>query len=356
LRGQAIKRYCRFTTLLVFLILFFFYMVTFSYVDATEENTSSLATTESGQRIDLNQKKYIALFKELHDTYHFSRKELDSLFKDVAINPKVLELMDKQWEAKPYYQYRPLFITPAIISLGKEKLQEYKPLLDKIERALGVDREIVVAIWGVESRYGTHQGHYEVFTTLNTLFDAYPRRSNFFRKQLIQFLLLCRENKIDPLAVQGSYAGAFGQTQFIPSSFREYAVNFDGDDRIDVFASVDDILASIANYLHRYHWTLHGPIYQYIGDRLKSKKLVDANEKGRLAKVSWQSVCKAQGITLPAPPAGTALSIVGLEIDPEKGGGYRYVAGYKNFQAITEWNHSNRYAMVVAELAEALKE
>jgi peptidoglycan lytic transglycosylase B len=331
-------------------------MVMFSYVDATEESKSPADAVTDSQKIDLNQKKYLLLFKELHDTYHYSRDELDTLFKDVVINKKVLELMDKQWEAKPYYQYRPLFITPSVIATGKEKLQKYKPLLDRIERSLGVDREIVVAIWGVESRFGTHQGHYPVFTTLNTLFDAYPRRSDFFRKQLIQFLLLCKENRINPLEVHGSYAGAFGQTQFIPSSFREYAINFDGDDRIDVFTSVDDILASIANYLHRYHWTLHAPIYHDIGDRLKSTELVNANEKGRLGRVSWRIVCKAQGIALPPPPDNTALSIVGLEIDPENGGGYRYVAGYKNFQAITEWNHSNRYAMVVAELADALRE
>ncbi len=308
-----------------------------------------------GQKIDLTQKKYQILFKELHDKYHFDKSELKDIFKGVSIDPKVLELMDKQWEAKPYYQYRPLFITPAIIATGKEKLQEYKSLLDRIERTLGVDREVVVAIWGVESRYGTHQGHYPVFTTLNTLFDAYPRRSSFFRNQLIQFLILCRENHINPLEVRGSYAGAFGQTQFIPSSFREYAVNFDGDDRIDVFTSVDDILASIANYLHRCHWTLHAPIYRDIGNRLRSTELVNAQEKGRVSLVKWQSVCKAQGISLPQPPDGSALSIVGLEIDPDSGGGYRYIAGYRNFQAITEWNHSNRYAMVVSELAEILK-
>ncbi len=352
---MVIKRSSLFTLLLILLILFFFSMVTYSYVDATEESKSDADIIAASQKIDLHQKKYQLLFTELHNTYHFSQEKLDTLFKDVSINDRVLELMDKQWEAKPYYLYRPLFITPAVIAEGKEKLNEYNELLDRIERTLGVDREIVVAIWGVESRYGTHQGRYQVFTTLNTLFDAYPRRSNFFRTQLIQFLLLCRENKIDPLEVQGSYAGAFGQTQFIPSSFREYAINFDGDDKIDVFTSVDDILASIANYLHRFHWTLHAPIYQDIGDKLKSEELIRANEKGRLGKVSWQTVCKAQGITLPKPPDNTALSIVGLEVDPDKGGGYHYIAGYKNFQAITEWNHSNRYAMVVAELAQALK-
>ncbi len=274
-------------------------MVTLSYVDATEENTNRTVSYTDGQEINLHQQKYIKLFKELHDTHHFSHKELNALFKGVKIDDRVLELMDKQWEAKPYYQYRPLFITPAVIAKGKEKLQEYKPLLDRIERTLGVDREIVVAIWGVESRFGTRQGRYPVFTTLNTLFDAYPRRSSFFRNQLIQFLILCKKNHIDPLEIKGSYAGAFGQTQFIPSSFREYAINFDGDDRIDVFTSVDDILASIANYLHRYHWTLHAPIYRDIGNQLKSDTLVKVKNHLRKGYVEWAVVCKAQGITLP---------------------------------------------------------
>ncbi len=329
-------------------------MVAFSYVDATDAPMSPAVGTGGGEKIALDQQKYVLLLKELHDVYHFSRSELHDLFKDVSIDQTVLDLMDRQWEAKPYYQYRPLFITPAVVAAGKEKLQEYKPLLDKIERKLGVDREIVVAIWGVESRYGTHQGHYPVFSTLNTLFDAYPRRSSFFRNELIQFLVLCKENHMDPLEVQGSYAGAFGQTQFMPSSFRQYAINFDGDDRIDVFTSVDDILASIANYLHRYHWTLHAPIYRDIGSQLKSEELISACQKGRTGLVSRQTVCNTQGIALP-PSDGSKLSIVGLEIDPGMGGGYRYVAGYRNFQAITAWNNSNRYAMVVCELAEAFK-
>jgi membrane-bound lytic murein transglycosylase B len=341
--------------MLIVLILCIFSLITFSYVDAIEGEKKAADLVIDGQKINFSQEKYQLLFKELRDTYHFNQVELNRLFKDVGIDRKVLELMDKQWEAKPYHEYRQLFITPAVISLGKEKLQEYKIVLDRIESTLGVNREVVIAIWGVESRFGTHQGHYSVFSTLNTLFDAYPRRSTFFRKELIQFLLLCKENQIDPLDVRGSYAGAFGQTQFIPSSFREYAISFDGDNRVDVFTSVEDILGSIANYLRRFHWVLNAPVYRDIGRELKSPTLVTANTKGRKERVDWQTVCTAQGITLPPPPNGTELSIVGLEASPEDGGGYRYIAGYKNFQAITEWNHSNRYAMVVSELAEAIK-
>ncbi len=310
---------------------------------------------EDGQAIDLSSERYNALFKELQEEHQFSQDELATLFDGVAINKRVLELMDRQWEAKPYYKYRPLFITSTTIAKGKKKLKEHEALLSRIEAKFGVDREIVIAIWGIESRFGTHSGSFPVFETLNTLFDAYPRRSTFFRKQLVHFLLLCRENKIEPLAVKGSYAGAFGQPQFIPSSFREYAVSFDDDQLRDVFNSTEDILASIANYLRRFHWTLNGTIYKDIGSELKGQELISANLKGRKGKVEYQVVGNAQGIELPVPPDNRKLTIVGLELAPSEGGGYRYIAGYPNFQAITEWNHSNRYAMAVTELAEAIK-
>lgn len=310
---------------------------------------------EDGQLIDLSSEHYQKLFRELQDSHQFNDKELVELFEGVTIKKRVLELMDRQWEAKPYYKYRPLFITAKTIATGKKKLAAFEELLSRVEARFGVDKEIVVAIWGIESRYGTHKGSFPVFQTLNTLFDAYPRRSSFFRKQLVHFLILCRENQMDPLEVKGSYAGAFGQPQFIPSSFREYAVSFDNDQRRDVFNSTEDIFASIANYLRRFHWSLNAPIYIDIGPSLKSQELISANLKGRKGRVDHQVVSKSQGVDLPQPPENRKVSIVGLEIAPSDGGGFRYVAGYPNFQAITQWNHSNRYAMAVTELAEAIK-
>lgn len=323
-------------------------------VASAQEFPKAADMVVNGQPINIRGENYRQLFQELRDVHRFTQPELDALFAGVVIDRKVLELMDKQWEAKPYYEYWPLFITPAVIATGKKKLREHRALLDRIEAEIGVDREYVIAIWGIESRFGTNHGKYGVFKTLNTLFDAYPRRSKFFRNQLIQFLLLCRDNQIDPLQVKGSYAGAFGQTQFIPSSFQEYAVSFDGDQRRDVFGSIDDILASIANYLHSFKWVLDAPVYVDIGNRLRSDKLIQAHLTGRKALVSWSEVTSAQGVTLPRPPQDRGLTIVGLEIHPAEGGGFRYVAGYPNFQAITAWNNSNRYAMAVSELAEAL--
>ena len=306
---------------------------------------------KDGQLIDLTSLRYQGLFKELRLRNNFSQEEIDRLFAGVTIKQRVLELMDTQWEAKPYYLYYPLFITPEVVAEGREKLAVNRELLDKIEKEIGVAREIVVAIWGVETRYGQHKGAFNLFQTLNTMFDAYPRRSNFYREQLVHFLLLCKENHIDPLTVTGSYGGAFGQTQFIPSSFRDYAVDFDLDGSRDVWNSTPDVLASIANYLHRFGWVFHAPIYHEIGPVLKSETLEKAYKTGRKGFVSVAEVAQAQGVTMPPAPENKEVTIVGLELED---GGMRYVAGYPNFQAITAWNNSNRYAMAVVELAEKL--
>ena len=308
---------------------------------------------EDGQKIDISSPRYTGLFKELRLRHDFSQEDLLRLFAGVSIKKRVLELMDRQYEALPYYKYHPIFINDKVVKEGKEKLEEYKELLDRVEKEIGVEREIIIAIWGIESRYGRHKGAFSMFRTLNTMFDAYPRRRDFYRKQLVHYLLLCRENNVDPLEVTGSYGGAFGQTQFIPSSFREYAVDFDEDGKRDVWGSVPDVLASIANYLHKFKWVFSAPIYHEIGPELKGENLTKAFKKGRKGFVTVEDVEKTQAIKLPASPDKKSVTVVGLELNEK--GAMRYVAGYINFQAITKWNNSNRYAMAVTELAEKLK-
>ncbi|VAW39848.1 Membrane-bound lytic murein transglycosylase B, partial [hydrothermal vent metagenome] len=273
----------------------------------------------NGQPIDLGQAKYKKLFHELEAKHNFSPASLQTIFRGQTINKRVLELMDRQWEAKPYYQYAPLFLTKRNIETGRKKLRQYRKLLDRIEKKIGVDREIVIAIWGIETHYGANQGSFSVLRTLNTLFDAYPRRSQFFRKQLVYFLLLCRQEGIDPKTIRGSYAGAFGQTQFIPSSFSAYALSFDGDRKRDVWNSVPDILASIANYLKHFKWKLHAPIYAELGHELKDHRLVAASLKGRQGSVSWQLLRQVQRSDLPRPRDHAKLFIVGLELPPGSG-------------------------------------
>lgn len=160
-------------------------------------------------------------------------------------------------------------------------------------------REIVVAIWGIETRYGSNQGGFYILQTLNTLFDAYPRRAEFFRGELIQFLVLCREHGIDPRTAKGSYAGAFGQAQFMPSSFRRFAVSFDGNEQCDLWSSVPDALASIANYLKQHGWEQGTPIYVELGNTLMDKRLRAVMEEGRKGRIPWELVRAVQKKDLP---------------------------------------------------------
>jgi membrane-bound lytic murein transglycosylase B len=308
-----------------------------------------------GQPIDIGGTLYRDLFRELQEQYHFTKTQLNQLFAQLSIDRKVLQLMDRQGEAKPYYQYRTLFISPMVIAIGKRSLAKHQLLFDRIEAVYHVDREAIVAIWAIESRYGTNQGSFNLFQTLNTLFAAYPRRSPFYRNELINFLTLCRDNALDPWSIKGSYAGAFGQAQFMPSSFNEYAVDFDGDLRPDIINSLPDIFASIANYLLKFGWVFHSPLYADLGGKLHSENLTQAYNDGRKGLVSWRRLAEIQNVTLTPPPNDSPLSIIGLELAPQEGGGMRFVAGYPNIQAINEYNHSSKYAMAVAEMSEAFK-
>ncbi len=346
-------RFCRrYSAPLLFVA---FLLVLFSTAGAAKPKP--VVIVEDGQPINLQQEKYRKLFQELEQKYQFPPAELERIFQGQKISKRVLELMDKQWKRRPYSEYYALFLTPKTIRTGKEKLQMHKELLDRIEKKFGVEREIIVAIWGIETRYGANQGGFNILQTLNTLFDAYPRRADFFRKELIQYLILCREHGVEPKTAVGSYAGAFGQAQFMPSSFRRFAVSFDDNNHSDLWNSVPDALASIANYIKLHGWVQGTPIYVELGNTLKDKRLIVAQEEGRKGRVPWDLVRKLQKKDLPPSPGGLPLSIIGLELDPKKSDhAYRYVAGYPNFHTITEYNHSLFYGMAVSELAELLKE
>ncbi|MCI5161636.1 MAG: lytic transglycosylase [Candidatus Electrothrix sp. AX5] len=348
--------YTLYYSLCITCLLFFF-----AATGEAEPKPTPAVPVKDDQVINLQQQKYKKLFQELEQEHAFQPAELEKIFQGLKISKRVLELMDKQSKRRPYYEYFPLFLTAKSIQTGKEKLQLHKELLDRIEKKFGVEREVIVAIWGIETRYGTNQGGFNILQTLNTLFDAYPRRADFFRKELIQYLLLCREHGVDPKTAVGSYAGAFGQAQFMPSSFRRFAVSFDGNDHCDLWNSIPDALASIANYMKLHGWVQGTPVYVELGNTLKDKQLIAAKEEGRKGRVPWDLVRAVQKTVqkkdLPPSPGGLPLSIISLELDPKKfDHAYRYVAGYPNFHTITEYNHSLFYGMAVSELAEQLGE
>lgn len=343
-------------TILGLVALLFLLSVGAMAENADRPRPSAADVVEDNQLIDTASFLYQDLFSELQGQHGFSAAELAKVFSELRLDKKVLQLMDRQGEAKPYYLYRANFITAAIIAIGKQQLAAHQALFDRIEEVYGVDREVIVAIWAMETRFGTNQGTFGLWQTLNTLFAAYPRRSLFYRSEIIDFLLLCRRYGLDPQRIKGSYAGAFGQAQFMPSSYNKHAVDFDGDGRPDLVRSYPDIFASIANYLKKYGWTLHTPLFAELGRELRSPILVKIWEEGRTGRIPRQQVTELQQIDLPASPQERPLSLIAVELAPQQGGGMRYIAGYPNFQVITEYNHSNKYAMAVAEMAEAFKQ
>lgn len=338
-------------------IIFCFILGLFFLFNNPQLATAKNKRSKEQQAIDITSQPYQQLFEELHRTHNFSMEKLTRLFSGLTYDETVLRLMEKQWGTPlPWYKYRQRFITPSIISKGKNYLQKHRFLLEKIEQEFGVNKEVILAIWAIETRYGSYCGNFNMLRSLNTLFAGYPRRSDFFREELIHYLLLCRENELDPQTTLGSYAGAFGQAQFMPSSYRKYAVDYDGDQRSDLLQSIPDIFASIANYLKTFGWHLNSPTIIEIGSELQSAQLIATSHRGWKGRIPWQIVATDQDIEIPPSPANLPLTVTCLELSPREEVENRCIAGYPNFQAILHYNNSQRYATVVSELAAAFRQ
>jgi membrane-bound lytic murein transglycosylase B len=257
----------------------------------------------------------------------------------------IIEAMRRPAEAKPWYKYRPIFVTMARTRAGVQFWRSNEALLERAEREYGVAPEIIVAIIGVETRYGGYTGKHRVLDALSTLAFGYPKRAPFFRKQLEEFLLLTREEEVDPLKAKGSYAGAMGMPQFIPSSYREYAVDFDADGKRDLWNSTADAIGSVANYFRRHGWrdgeqvTLKARVRQRPDDALAEAGLKPSLPMQRLAGMGVE--------VKDSPPGDTLVSLVRLE----NRNGEEYWLGLQNFYVITRYNHSALYAMAVYQLS-----
>ncbi|GAB4361790.1 MAG: lytic murein transglycosylase B [Methylohalobius sp. ZOD2] len=297
--------------------------------------------------LPLDQHPQAAQFIERMATEHdFDRTELRSLFTDAAIQQTILDAMDRPAEAKPWHAYRQIFLTDRRIREGAEFWRRHGDLLEQAERTYGVPPEIIVAILGVETLYGTHTGSFRVLDALATLAFAYPRRSQFFTRELEQFLLLSREEQMDPRRPQGSYAGAMGWPQFMPSSFRRYAADFDGDGKHDIWSNPADVIASIANYFAEHGWQNGQPVAAPLPSAAASLADTDLKPKDTLANL------KNRGLTLDTPYPDELKANV-LRLDGENGP--EAWLGFTNFYVITRYNHSPLYAMAVYQLSNAVK-
>ena len=199
------------------------------------------ARADTAERSDVQN-----FINRLANKHHFDPAALKQLFSQIEIQPEIIDAMNRPYESRPWHDYRPIFVTQARIDEGAEFMQQHHDVLKQAEAKYGVPAEIITAILGVETRYGRYHGKYRVLDSLATLGFDYPRRSKFFLNELEQFLLLSREEQFDPLTITGSYAGAMGKPQFISSSYRRYAVDFDGDgirDLLDKAISANEAAA-----------------------------------------------------------------------------------------------------------------
>jgi membrane-bound lytic murein transglycosylase B len=288
---------------------------------------------------------------EMVTQHGFDRDELVLVFSQAQRREDILELMRKPAEKRlEWYEYRKIFLTRNRIDGGVSFWNNNAQLLEKAEKELGVDAQVIVAIIGVETRYGGNTGRHRVIDALSTLAFDYPPRSEFFRSELEQYLILAREEDIDLLTAKGSYAGAMGYGQFIPSSYRNFAIDFDADGKRDLWNSPADIIGSVANYMKVHGWTL--------GTTVATRATVTGD--------AWQAVLK-QGLE-PHTPVGelrragivpqTAVpddSLAAL-IELQDAHGPEYWLGLNNFYVITRYNHSPLYAMAVYQLSEEIRQ
>ncbi len=289
------------------------------------------------------------LIDELVAEEDFDRATLEAVFADAERQESILKAIARPAEkTKPWYEYREIFVTDKRENQGAEFFEEHRETLARAEQETGVPAEIIVAIIGVETYYGRITGSYRVIDALSTLAFDYPKRSPFFTKELKNYLMLTRDQGFDPTELKGSYAGAMGYGQFMPSSYRAYAIDFDGDGITDIWNNPVDAIGSVANYFKAHGWRPGEPVVtaalregevpdDWFNSGLKPERTVGEFEAAGLKPVR----------TLPTDAKATAMKF-------ELADGYEYWMGLHNFYVITRYNHSSMYAMSVYQLSQRL--
>ncbi|RRV71161.1 lytic murein transglycosylase B [Stutzerimonas stutzeri] len=288
---------------------------------------------------------------EMTRDYGFASEQLHELFAKAERKQAILDAISRPAErVKPWKEYRPIFLTDSRVAQGVDFWRENEAALARAEAEYGVPAEIIVAIIGVETFYGRNTGSHRVIDALSTLGFDYPPRQPFFRQQLKEFLLLTREEQVDPLTLKGSYAGAMGLPQFMPSSFRAYAVDFDSDGHIDIWNNPTDAIGSAASYFKQHGWAAGEPVVaraKVSGERVEEGLTVGLESQknaGEMRALGWQFDKSVANET-----AVTAFRLEGADGD-------EYWLGLPNFYVITRYNRSVMYAMAVHQLSQQLAE
>lgn len=321
-------------------------------IAAPSKTTDATSTSEQDTKVDAKIDAFIDQFVQYMVKKHqFDEDYLYKIFDQVSINPIVTKKMDKPYEAKPWHTYKNFFVTDKRIQNGLKYWQTHEKTLKRAESEYGVSPSVIVAILGVETNYGERQGGFPVIESLSTLAFNYPSRSAFFKKELEHFLLLTREQKLDPLKVMGSYAGAIGMAQFMPSSYRSYAVDFSGKQQIDLQTNHEDAIGSIANYLKRHGWQHHGKIACQA--KLNGTKYQELLPHPLKLQHTVKKLAK-YGIE-PSEPARKRAKTLLVELKNEHSKPNEYWVGFNNFYVISRYNHSEQYVMAVHHLAQEIE-
>jgi membrane-bound lytic murein transglycosylase B len=304
-------------------------------------------------RFDLSRSEIRAFVTQVSERNSFDAQRIDALLGKAVPQESIIEAMTRPAEKTlPWWQYRARFLTSERIAAGLRFWELHRERLERIAAEHGVPPEYILAILGVETLYGRHTGRYRILDALATLAFDYPPRGEFFRGELEQFLLMARDSEVDPLTARGSYAGAMGLPQFIPSSFRKYAIDGDDNGKRDLFEDADDVVASVANYFVEHGWQRDEPVLAEVTAAAGIEPSGDESSVPRaLALSDTVGSLRARGYVFATELPESAPAML-VAAEAETGPAWR--VGFRNFYAITRYNRSARYAMAVNDLAQAL--
>jgi len=291
--------------------------------------------------------------KKMVQSHQYDEDLLQAAFAKIQARKKTISKSNNQPEViTPYYKYRTRFVERSRIREGKRFIKKNQKWLEKAQQEYGVNPEIIVALIGVETFYGRITGKKDVFTSLATLAFDYPRRAEYFQSELEAYLLLVRDNQWQIGNTKGSYSGALGMVQFMPSNYRKLAVDFDEDGSVDLWSSVPDAIGSVANYLRHHGWQDDRGVIVETSTQEASKaswqQWINKGRKPAKSLSEWQAI----GIGKEIAQLSNQTGLIGLQVGDAK---YNYWLADENFFVIMRYNPSRRYSMAVLELAKEIR-
>ena len=309
---------------------------------------ASPVTTYAVEYVDREEVQ--AFVKELAAQESFNERELLRVFQHAEYKQSIIDAITRPAEKTLNWdKYQDIFLTERRTVSGIEFMEQNSATLEAAYNTYGVPPVIITAIIGVETMYGRISGNYRVLDALSTLSFDYPPRAKFFKRELKEFILLAREEKQMITELKGSYAGAMGLGQFIPSSYRAYAIDFDGDGFRDIWDNPTDAIGSVANYLNKHGWQRDKPIAFEVSASAVPAEMFNVS----LKPSSTINELSSLGMTSDLPPLDAEQVVSPMRLDGKNG--EEFWIGLKNFYVITRYNHSKLYAMAVFQLSEGLR-